>query len=481
MKKHMLMISNLVIIFAIVAGFTISIFKDTQTYQQLAEKDLENVVSLADTDISNRIDSSMSKPVMVSKTMANDEFLKSWLSKEPEGDRSDSYMGQLYSYLRAYQVKYSYTTVFCISAQTGNYYYQGGLNKTVSRLDAHDIWYYNFISSGHEYDLEVDTNQANHNTVTVFVNFRVMGDNGKLLGVIGVGLKASFIEKTIRSYEKGYNLSVYIINVGGAPNSFKGKTDIFVSKNKLSEYTGIKEKIKIDKSGDSRVQWFTSEGERKCLITRYDNTLGWYLILEMKTNSIYSAFEERIRSNVLLMLFSLFACILVVTTVFLNFNKRIVGIENTDDLTGLINRKLFSQQYQPFIRKHRKKKKMLFMLDIDRFKEINDTHGHLFGNAVLAMVAEEMQKVVNGKGIAARWGGDEFIGILLADKEEAKAILSTFMDTLKSTEKEDDYRVTVSVGLIEADEKSSMEQVIKLADQLLYRSKEEGRDRITIC
>lgn len=479
MKKHMLLVSNLILILAVVAGFTISIYKDTKSYQQLAEKHLQDVVSLANTDISTHIDNFMSKPVMVSKTMANDEFLKTWLSKEPEGAGSSAYMSQLYSYLKTYQVKYGYTTVFCISSQTGNYYYQDGLNKTISKDDPHDVWYYNFISTGHEYDLEVDTNQANHNSITVFVNFRVTGDDGRLLGIIGVGLQASFIEDTIRSYEKNYNLSVYIINVGGAVNSFKGGTDIFVSQDKLPAYTGIRGKIKMNQSGNSEIQWFTDGDERKCLITKYDEPLGWYLVLEMKTNSIYRAFQERIKSNVIFMLSSLAACILVTTVVFINYNKRIVAMENTDDLTGLPNRKLFSMQCGTFVRRDRKKKKVLFMLDVDYFKKINDTRGHIFGNAVLTMVAEELKKAIGGHGIAARWGGDEFIGILSADPEEARQILGRFMDALKSRET-DDCKVTVSVGIVEVDEKLGMEQIIKKADEKLYRSKEDGRNKITV-
>jgi diguanylate cyclase (GGDEF) domain len=465
---------------AVVAGFAISVYKDTKSYQQLAEKHLENIVSLAGVDISNHIENSMSKPVMVSKTMANDEFLKTWLSKEPDKAVDNTYLEELYNYLKAYQSKYDYSTVFCISAQTGNYYYQDGLNKKVSKNDPHDIWYYNFVNSGQEYDLEVDTNQANHNKITVFVNFRVMGNDGSLLGIIGVGLQASFIEDTIRSYEKDYEMSVYIVNVGGALNSFTGSTDIFIGQNKLAEYTGIKDNITLDKAGESKIQWFTSGGERKCLITKYDSTLRWYLILKMETNSISKSFQERIKSNVLFMLFSLAACIVVLTTVFVVYNKRIVVIENMDELTGLSNRKLFSKQYHPFIRKHRDKKKTFFMLDVDHFKEINDMHDHMFGNAILVMVADKLRKAVGGYGIAARWGGDEFMGVLSVEPEQARQILSQLMNELKSEEIEADLRVTVSIGLIEIDEKLSLDQIVKKADTIMYQSKESGRDRIII-
>lgn len=480
MKKHMLLVSNLIIIFAVIAGFAVSVYQDTASYQQLAEKHLQDVVSLADTDISDSIDSAMTKPVMVSKTMANDEFLKTWLTSEPQNAGDDAYIKQLYGYLKAYQKKYNYTTVFCVSAQTGNYYYQDGLNKKISPGDPHDVWYYNFVSSGHESDLEVDTDQANHNDVAVFVNFRVMGDDGRLLGVIGVALKASFIQDTIRAYEKDYNLSVYIVNEGGSPNSFKGTADIFVNRDKLPEYTGIWEKIEMNPSGNSTVQWFTSANERKCLITKYDSTLGWFMILEMKTSSAASAFQQKMLDNVLSILFSVAACILVTTVVFFNYNRRIVQIENTDDLTGLPNRKLFSRQYQRFLRKHRGKSAAFFMLDIDHFKQINDTYGHIFGNAILATVAKELQKAVGASGIAARWGGDEFVGILPVAPEEAREIFTRFAEALKSGEKDNDCRVTVSVGLSVLDESLNVEQAVIKADEGMYASKESGRDRITI-
>jgi diguanylate cyclase (GGDEF)-like protein len=95
------------------------------------------------------------------------------------------------------------------------------------------------------------------------------------------------------------------------------------------------------------------------------------------------------------------------------------------------------------------------------------------------MVANELRNAINGYGIAARWGGDEFIGVLAVEPEEARRILSQFMDALKSEKKDGGYSVTVSIGIIEINEKHSLEQMIKKADDVLYRSKENGRDRIT--
>ncbi len=255
MKKHMLLSCTMIIIFITVVSFVCMVYRNTKAYQELAEKHLENVLSLAGADILKRIENSMTKPVMVSKTMANDEFLKNWLKDEPNNSHRQAYLKQLYDYLKAYQLKYGYTTVFCVSEQTGNYYYQDGLNKVISKTDKHDVWYYNFIESGNEYDLQVDTNEVSGNSVTVFVNFRMENDDGSLLGVIGVGLQLGLIEEMIRLYETDYDISVYIINVGGSENSFNGSTDIFIGYDELAERTGISDEIDMTRYGEPKMQW----------------------------------------------------------------------------------------------------------------------------------------------------------------------------------------------------------------------------------
>jgi diguanylate cyclase (GGDEF)-like protein len=479
--KHLFLFSNLAIIFFIVSGFICVVYRDTKTYQNLAKKDLKNIVSLADLNIEKFIETTMSKPVTVSKTMANDAFLKSWMLSEDNYKIGDSYFTRLYDYLKAYQQKYGYSTVFCISAKTGRYYYQGGLNKTVSPYDPHDIWYYNFIKSGHEYDLEVDTSQADGDSITIFVNFRIEKADGTLLGIIGVGLQVDFLENLIRFYEKDYDLSVYIINSSGVKTSFTGKTNNFINQNDLEKLVGMSDTVVLRKSEDAHIQWFTAGNELKCLITRYNATLCWYLIVEKDTATISNAFQERIRRNILFMLFSLTACIAVTTIIFIFYNQRIIEHENRDEITGLPNRKLFSRVCPSFIRKHKEYPQTLFMFDIDKFKDINDTYGHIFGNAILTMVGESLCKIIPDYGITARWGGDEFIGILALDTEEARELLNRLMAELKSRKDDSRYHVTISVGLVKINHKRTIEQISRLADASLYYSKKNGRNQITVC
>ncbi len=479
-KKHLLLISNLIIVLVIVAGFFGVVYRDSKNYQELGERYLENIVSLADINISKQIENSMIKPVTVAKTMANDEFLKGWISHESKNVGNEEYLNKLYDYLRTYQEKYNYATVFCIAAKTENYYYQDGFNKTISPNDDHDVWYYNFIESGSEYDLEIDTNEADENTITVFVNFRIEDEEGRLLGIIGVGLEVFSIEDTIQSYERDYDLSVYIVNVGGVMTSFTRETDIFVKEDKLAELTGIQKKIKLNTSDKAKIQWYTSGKKRKCLITTYDDSLGWYLVVEKDTSTINRAFQEGIKNNIVAMLISMTLCIMVTSFVFVYCNQRLIAHENMDELTGLLNRKLFCRQYLAFIRKYRTQTCSVFMMDIDCFKNINDTYGHIYGNAVLAMIGKNLKEMIDGCGIASRWGGDEFIGVLSVETKEAERMLLSFMEELKLEGENVHHQVTVSIGVVAVSEKISEDEMMKKVDEAMYHSKQSGKNRITI-
>jgi diguanylate cyclase (GGDEF)-like protein len=423
----------------------------------------------------------MSSPVTVSKTMANDSFLKSWMQSEKKYRNDTGYLQKLYNYLSAYREKYGYSTVFCISSATGRYYYQDGLNKIVSPGDPHDVWYYNFVGSGQEYDLEVDTNQADRNSITIFVNFRIESSDGTLLGVIGVAQQIDSLENLIRFYENNYDLSVYILNTSTVRTSFSGDSEIFVNRAEIKELFGDSNTVILNKTGDSGLQWFTKAGKLKCVITKYNSTLGWYLIVEKDTATISSAFTERIRHNIFFMLITLCACIAVTTIVLFEYNQLVIRDENRDDVTGLSGRKIFIRQSSGYIRRHTNKPLTLFMLDIDNFKKINDTYGHIFGNAVLGTVGKSLKKVTGDCGVAARWGGDEFIGILNLETDESKQLLTRFMSELKKSRQDDRYSVTLSIGIVKINQGESFDQIIESADTALYCSKKNGRDQITIC
>jgi diguanylate cyclase (GGDEF)-like protein len=158
-----------------------------------------------------------------------------------------------------------------------------------------------------------------------------------------------------------------------------------------------------------------------------------------------------------------------------------------DALTGLPNRKLFNEQLQHIIIDAGLKntKVGVIFIDIDSFKYVNDTMGHNVGDLMLKHVAKQLLTDVEGKGIVARFGGDEFlIGIECVDNVEiekyVKKILQSFKQPIYLQMQE--FFVSLSIGISVCPEDGrTCEELIKNADLSMYASKARGKNQFTIC
>jgi diguanylate cyclase (GGDEF)-like protein len=123
------------------------------------------------------------------------------------------------------------------------------------------------------------------------------------------------------------------------------------------------------------------------------------------------------------------------------------------------------------------------MLDIDHFKNVNDQYGHQAGDGVLSAVAASIRKSLRGGDVAGRYGGEEFIILLVgASSEQCFKIAERIRLAIARLEIPMDQgtvRVTVSLGLmvINTDQDLPVEDLIHCADQALYRAKQQGRNR----
>lgn len=171
-----------------------------------------------------------------------------------------------------------------------------------------------------------------------------------------------------------------------------------------------------------------------------------------------------------------------------NANSELSKLSRTDHLTGLHNRgyweQCLEQEYERFIRTQQPT--TLVMLDIDHFKQVNDTYGHLAGDTVLRFISNIIRQMIRSTDIAGRFGGEEF-GILLPDTPSSNAEilaerLRYAIETRPIRHEEEQLLVTISLGIAAADSayldyKSWLDQ----ADQALYRAKENGRNQFVTC
>ncbi|WP_214626079.1 sensor domain-containing diguanylate cyclase [Paenibacillus agaridevorans] len=162
-------------------------------------------------------------------------------------------------------------------------------------------------------------------------------------------------------------------------------------------------------------------------------------------------------------------------------NSRLEAMATTDPLTGLRNRRYFQDHLTTLLAKHQNSGQPLSMLiiDIDHFKNINDTYGHPIGDIVLAKLAELLQSMSRETDIIARFGGEEFVAILPeTGKEQAVDIAEALCRATAATPM-DDYRITISLGVATAEIGETNGTLVKKADTALYASKSGGRNRVT--
>jgi two-component system chemotaxis family response regulator WspR len=128
----------------------------------------------------------------------------------------------------------------------------------------------------------------------------------------------------------------------------------------------------------------------------------------------------------------------------------------------------------------------LIMIDLDRFKKINDTHGHAVGDEVLVEFSNRIRTLIRAEDIFARYGGEEFV-IILSDtaSDEALLVAERWRHATEQTPfstSAGPVTCTISLGLAVASEERpfvSSAELVKLADEMLYQSKENGRNRIS--
>jgi diguanylate cyclase (GGDEF)-like protein len=157
-----------------------------------------------------------------------------------------------------------------------------------------------------------------------------------------------------------------------------------------------------------------------------------------------------------------------------------------DSLTELFNQRLFWELLQYEIKRAERHRYTfsLLLIDIDNFKLINDTYGHAFGDKFLKVIAKVLKETIRGEDILARYGGDEFSIILpRTEKNASTKIAERIRKRIKEMNLKapngDIAKATISIGVaVYPHHATNAKDLFKIADDMLYKAKEEGKDRI---
>ena len=220
------------------------------------------------------------------------------------------------------------------------------------------------------------------------------------------------------------------------------------------------------------------------LIAGPRQSLVFNLLLTVAVTSMPHMFEQpvaRIVAAAVAALVTLFACLsaLRVST----DQQELQVLASLDALTGLPNRRMMERALEGAVALHRTGDRShgLLILDIDHFKEVNDTHGHAAGDAAIADLAAILKFEMRKQDRVFRFGGEEFVVLLEVDtRDDLWAASERLRQAVRNGLRGPGGRITISLGGAMAGEEERWQEWFSLADGALYRAKNSGRDSTVI-
>lgn len=170
----------------------------------------------------------------------------------------------------------------------------------------------------------------------------------------------------------------------------------------------------------------------------------------------------------------------------LQSNRRLSFLATHDPLSGLLNRRHFLDLAEIEIARSLQSGRpfALFLADVDHFKRVNDTHGHLVGDAVIKALAGRFSETLRATDVLARYGGEELIALLPETDDQAALILAERLrraiESRPVAHEQVAVQVTVSIGIAYSTGDEKIDAVVERADKALYTAKNEGRNRIVV-
>jgi len=161
-------------------------------------------------------------------------------------------------------------------------------------------------------------------------------------------------------------------------------------------------------------------------------------------------------------------------------------LATTDDVTGLYNQRKLTEDLEEAVKWHEKEHETfsIMFIDVDHFKSVNDDYGHIIGSKLLLDLGKALQLILRQTDHIYRYGGDEFVVIMPNVKtsivhEVATRILGQLNNHFFDIDNGETYKMSLSIGIAEypTDAKSAME-IIKFADEMMYKSKKSGRGKV---
>ncbi|QVW24685.1 diguanylate cyclase [Pseudomonas hormoni] len=443
----------------------------------------DNIVNtelpLTSDTVYSEIQKDLVRPILISSMMSRDTFMRDWVvNGENDPDQMTRCLNEVMTHYGAY-------TAFFVSNGTLTYYHAKGVLKQVKVTEPRDAWYFRVRDMADPYEINVDPDLANKDNLTFFINYKVYDYNNRFIGAAGVGLTVDAVIKLIDKYQQRYQRSVYFVDNfgrlvltgadGGPQGSRIGQT--------LGELDSMKSLVSQLPKPHSGSYEYSVQGQGHFLNVRFIPELNWYLFVDKREDGALSEIRQSLYLNLLICLLVTLIVLMLLNRVIKRYQGKIQAQATLDSLTELPNRRGFDLLAAQAMHEAQREPKPLtaLLLDLDHFKALNDTYGHLAGDQVLIGFARDLESCLRHSDIVCRWGGEEFI-VLLKDTDGETGLM--IAEKIRQHVEEQRYayndkvlQLTVSIGLTTLQPDDTLHTLLSRADHAMYRAKQSGRNR----
>jgi len=210
---------------------------------------------------------------------------------------------------------------------------------------------------------------------------------------------------------------------------------------------------------------------------------GWYLFVEQFGDKAIENVRKTLVIN-LVFSFAITGLILLATNFTIaSYQRRLTKMATTDKLTGIYNRRAFDIIIDQTLKDIQRKETPLsiILFDLDQFKRVNDTYGHLAGDNVIQKTVETTARTIRSNDILCRWGGEEFLILLkecgLGDAITLAEKIRWAVASQPAVYQEQQISVTISLGVTEYTRSDTRDTLLKRADNALHTAKANGKNR----
>lgn len=404
---------------------------------------VETELPLTGSNIYSEIQTDLVRPILVSSLMANDTFVQDWLHT------GELDLTAITRYLKKIQSQYNTFTAFLISRDTQAYYHFSAPPRHVKRDDPTDAWFFRSIDATAPYEVNVDVNKEQDDAVTVFINYRVLDHDGKMIALTGVGLDFRAVRNIVSRYREQFNRNIYFVNArGDIVVATDADTPVGASIQTTDGLNAIAGKILAEDTGKYS---FKRNGRTILLSHRLIPDLGWRVMVEQDEAVAMRPLWVGFLTNLGIGLVIIAVSLVVISVAFGRYRRTIADMAFRDAVTGLGNRPHFEADLAAALAGpslpgagH-----CLVLADIDDFAAFNRRFGRAAGDAALKAIGAILKDVATSSRSLARLGGDSF-AILMDSGEDAA---HRFAESLRKVIDGEGFgdnglaRLTISVGV----------------------------------